>query len=80
MATADTESAERAKRRKLEEMLDQREAIKEGIAAGNIDVSQGEGIALESLSKLREQKILAHFERKKFLKSIVVPTDDEQVK
>ena len=73
------EGGERVKRAKLENILDQSEAVKEGIAAGHIDVSEGETVELETLSRMREQKILAHFERKKFLKSILVPTDDNEV-
>ena len=73
------DGGERVKRARLEDILDQGEAVRAGIAAGHIDVSEGESVELETLSKMREQKILAHFERKKFLKSILVPTDDEEV-
>ena len=73
------QGSERVKRARLENILDQGEAVRAAIAAGHIDVSEGESVELESLSKVREQKILAHFERKKFLKSILVPTDDEEV-
>ena len=76
---AEVDSGERVKRRRLDHVLDPSEAVRAGIAAGNIDVSEGDRVEMENLGKKRELELLAHFERKKLIKSIVVPTDDKEV-
>lgn len=67
---------------KAVELLNQSEAVKKGIEAGNIRIHDGEKLELsvfESTSLKRDQEIAAHFERKKLLKSTIVPTDDALV-
>lgn len=57
-----------------------KEAIKAGIAAGNINISGGATMDLEKEYEQNQAELLAEFEKRKRAKKIQVSTDDSEVK
>lgn len=56
------------------------DAVKAGIAAGNINISSGKTMDLEKEYEQSQAELLADFERRKKAKKIQVSTDDAEVK
>ncbi|XP_053390817.1 U4/U6 small nuclear ribonucleoprotein Prp4-like, partial [Mercenaria mercenaria] len=56
------------------------EAIKAGIASGNINISAGATMDLEKEYEQSQAELLAEFEKRKKAKKIQVSTDDSEVK
>uniref|UniRef100_A0AAY4DZR3 Pre-mRNA processing factor 4 (PRP4)-like domain-containing protein n=1 Tax=Denticeps clupeoides TaxID=299321 RepID=A0AAY4DZR3_9TELE len=57
-----------------------KDAVKAGIAAGNINISSGEAMEMEDRVSERQAEVLAEFERRKRARQITVSTDDAEVK
>ncbi|KAM6985557.1 U4/U6 small nuclear ribonucleoprotein Prp4 [Aplochiton taeniatus] len=57
-----------------------KDAVKAGIAAGNINISSGDTMEMEERVSERQQEVLADFERRKRARQITVSTDDSEVK
>ncbi|XP_065916207.1 U4/U6 small nuclear ribonucleoprotein Prp4-like [Dysidea avara] len=55
-------------------------AIMEGIQAGNINISDAPMVELDSQSTNRNNELMAELDRRKKIKSVVVPVDDLEVK
>ncbi|XP_028318360.1 U4/U6 small nuclear ribonucleoprotein Prp4 [Gouania willdenowi] len=55
-------------------------AVKEGIEAGNINISSGEYLEIEERVNERQHEALAEFERRRRARQITVSTDDAEVK